>query len=75
MEQGDGSTICNLCSWNDPQRLGKRAGGVRSRRTSGDHPTYNIVEVGQNTEKSPGDLRRVAVAQDFVKKTSVNAAI
>ena len=24
-------------------------------RTSGDHPNYSIVEIGQNTEKSPGD--------------------
>ena len=24
---------------------------------SGDHPNYSIVENGQNTEKSPGDLR------------------
>ena len=23
---------------------------------SGDHPNYNIIENGQNTEKSPGDL-------------------
>ena len=27
---------------------------------SRDHPNYNIVEYGQNTEKSPGDLRRLA---------------
>ena len=30
---------------------------------SGDHPNYNIIENGQNTEKSPGDLRRFAVTQ------------
>ena len=30
---------------------------------SGDHPSYNIIENRQNTEKSPGDLRRLAVAQ------------
>ena len=30
-------------------------------RTSGDHPNYSIAENGQNTEKSPGDLRRLAV--------------
>ena len=28
---------------------------------SGDHSNYNIIENGQNTEKSPGDLRRLAV--------------
>ena len=30
---------------------------------SGDHPNYSIVEIGQNTRKSPGDLRRLAVTQ------------
>ena len=25
-------------------------------RTSGDHPNYSIIENGQNTEKSSGDL-------------------
>ena len=31
-------------------------GGVGNNRTSGDHPNYCIIEIGQNTEKSPGDL-------------------
>ena len=26
-----------------------------------DHLKYSIVKIGQNTEKSPGDLRRLAV--------------
>ena len=34
---------------------------------SGDHPNYYIIENGQNTEKSPGDLRRLAVTQTPVK--------
>ena len=28
---------------------------------SGDNPNYNIIEIGQNTEKSLGDLKRFAV--------------
>ena len=32
-------------------------------RTSGDHSTYNIIENGQNTEKSPGDLRWISIIQ------------
>ena len=28
---------------------------------SGDRPNYYIIENDQNTEKSPGDLRRLAV--------------
>ena len=27
---------------------------------SGDYPNKSIIEDGQNTEKSPGDLRRLA---------------
>ena len=45
----------------------KGTGGLGSRRTSGDHPNYSIVENGQNTEKSSGDLRRLAVTQTLVK--------
>ena len=45
----------------------KRLGGLRNKRTCGDHPNYCIIEIGQNTEKSPGDLRRLAVAQTPVK--------
>ena len=30
------------------------------------HPNY-IIENGQNTEKSPGDLRRLAVTQSPLK--------
>ena len=37
--------------------------GLGSWRTSGDHPNYNIIENGQNTERSPGDLRRLAVTE------------
>ena len=33
----------------------------------GDCPKYTIVEIGQNTEKSPGDLRRLAFIQTSVE--------
>ena len=33
----------------------------------GDHPNNCIIENGQNTEKSPGDMRRLAVTQSPVK--------
>ena len=36
-------------------------------RTRGDHPKYSIIENGQNTEKGPEDLRRLAVTQTPVK--------
>ena len=43
--------------------LVKGTGGLGSWWTSGDHPNYSIIENGQNTEKSPGDLRRLAVTR------------
>ena len=36
--------------------------------TTGEHPNYFIVEINKNTEKSPGDLRVLAVSQIPVKK-------
>ena len=33
----------------------------------GDHPKDSIMEDGQNTETSPGELRRLAVTQTPVK--------
>ena len=34
-----------------------------NKRTSRDHPKYCIIEIGQNTEKNSGDLRRLASTQ------------
>ena len=41
--------------------------GLGSWWTSGDHPNNWITENSQNTEKNPGDLRRLAVTQTPVK--------
>ena len=38
-------------------------GGLGGWRTSGNPPDFDIIENGQNTEKSPRDLRRLAVTQ------------
>ena len=37
--------------------------GLRNKRTSEDNPNYSIAEVGQNTEKSPEDLKGLVVPQ------------
>ena len=42
---------------------------------SWDYPNYCMVEIGQNTEKSPGDVKRLAVIQTPVKKPSANAGV
>ena len=41
--------------------------GLGNEKMSGDHPNYNIIEIGQSTEKSPGDLRRFAITQSPVR--------
>ena len=52
----------NYCSaQNDPQMSGTGDGSAGTRKTSRDNPNYNIVEIGQNTEKRPEDIIRLAV--------------
>ena len=43
--------------------LGMVPRGFRNWETNKDNPNYNIVDIGQNTELSPGDLRRLAATQ------------
>ena len=48
------------------RRINKGSVGLGNKRTNGDHPNYCVIEIGQNTEKNPGDLRRLAVTQTSV---------
>ena len=41
--------------------LVKKTRGLGNKMTTGHYPNYSIIEIGQNTEKSPGDKRRLAV--------------
>ena len=43
--------------------LGKGAGSCKNRKTSRDHSIYSIVVIGLNTEKIPGDMRKLDVSQ------------
>ena len=43
---------------------------IKNQRTRVDHPDYSIVKIGQDTEKSPGDLRRHTVSQTQGKTIS-----
>ena len=58
----DGDTNLNWCARYNHQRIDKGTGRLGNKRTSGDHPK-NVIKIDQNTEKSPGDLRRLAVTQ------------
>ena len=45
--------------------IGKVPGG--NKKTSEDHPNYRIIMMGQNTEKSTGDLWKISVTQTPVE--------
>ena len=68
--KGDGDTNCSWYTWNDPQMIGNGTGKLRNQRTKRDHPDYSITKFGQNTEKSPGDLRISDATQTPVEKLS-----
>ena len=53
---GDNDTNCNWFALNNSQRIHKGTERLGNKRTSGDQPDFNINKIGQNTEKSPGDL-------------------
>ena len=59
--ESENYTICNWYSWYSHQTNNKGIGGLGNKRMSGDRPNYCISEISQNTEKSLGDLRRLAV--------------
>ena len=59
-------TNCNWYSWYCHQKINKETEGL-GNKTNGDHLNYSIIEIGQNTEKSPGDLKRLAVTQTTVE--------
>ena len=45
------------------EMIDKGTGGLGNKRTSRDHPNYSTVMIGQDTEKSPGYLMKLAVTQ------------
>ena len=65
--EGDDYTNRDLCFWYSHQKIIDGTGRLRGWRTSGDHPNNSIIENSQNTEKSPGYLRRFVVTQTSMK--------
>ena len=59
----DCDTNCNWFTRYIYQRISTETGGLEDKRTSGNHQYDSIIEIGQNTKKSTGDLRRLAVTQ------------
>ena len=53
----------NWPAWYNHQKIEIRNRELRNKRAIGDYAHYSFVEIGQNTEKSPGDPRKVTVIQ------------
>ena len=61
--EGNGDTCCDWRGWNGPLRLGKGAGRDENQEMNRGNQNYCMVKIDQNTEKSHGDLRRLAIIQ------------
>ena len=64
--ESDGDTNCNWCTRYSHEKGGTGTGGFENKKTNEDHLNDCIVEIRQNTKKSPGELR-LAVTQISVK--------
>ena len=53
--------IGNWCARCSHQKIDTDTGRLDKKRTSVHHPNCSIVEIGQNTKKSPGDLWKLAI--------------
>ena len=69
--ESDGDTNCN---WYSHQKTSIRTGELGNKMTSGEHAYCSIVKIDQNTEKSPGDLRRLDVTPTPVKDYQLTLA-
>ena len=61
--ESDGDTDCNRCARYNHQKYRHRDWRIGNMRTSGEHPNDRFIKIIQNTEKSPGGLKRLAVTQ------------
>ena len=62
----DGDTNCNWNARYSHQRIGTGTGRLEVKRVIGDHPNYSIAEIGQNTEKNPGDLSSLQLQYETI---------
>ena len=65
--ESNSDTNFNWCARNSKQRITSGTGGFGNKGTSGDHPNYSFVEIGQYTKKSLEDLSRIALTQSPVE--------
>ena len=59
--ESDGDANGSRSTWNGPQRLEKETDGFWNQRKNQYHSEHYIIKVGYNTQRSPGNLGRLAV--------------
>ena len=59
--EGDDDINCSCCAQYSHHKSDTGTGRLGNKRRNGDHPNYSIIKIGQNTERSPRDLMRLAV--------------
>ena len=69
--EGDGDNNRNWYTSNSLQRLGKCVRKAGHQKTSRNYPKCNIVENGQNNEKTPENLSSLAVTQTLEKNNQL----
>ena len=67
--ENNGDANCNWHARYSHQRFVTGTRGLRNKQTSSDHPNYSFAEICHNTEKSPGDMKRLTVPQTPVKNS------
>ena len=73
--ESDGDTNFKWCSWYSHQRVDTGTGELGNKRMSGDHPNYSIIKIGQNTEESLADLKRLSVIQTPARNYRLTMAL
>ena len=61
--ESDGDTNYNWSDWHSHQRIDTGTGELGNERLGEAHQHCSINKISQNTEKSPGDLKRFAITQ------------
>ena len=73
--EGYSATNFDWCSCYRHQKIGPGAGGVRNKRKHRDHPTTSFLRSAKNTEKNPGDLKKICCLSNSNVKLSSNAGV
>ena len=61
--EGYSGTNFRWFTWKNPQRINKGTWRLRNQWASRDLADDGMIKIGQNTKKSPGDLKKLAITQ------------